>query len=382
MDANLHEIVSRIHSSDRRIVAAITGGGSGAIIELLRVPGASRSLLEAIVPYDQRALVEFLGQEPEQACSADTAASLAIRAWERAGQILRWHGPVVGLGVTSSLVSDRAKRGDHRTHIVTVTESDVRFSSINLEKGGRDRAAEEQLVASAAVLALAKACAVAAPEIRTIAGPEDKLSESSLKRDTRLNDLLAGVVQRLSVLPDGQCVLDAAVPQAVIPGAFNPLHSAHIALAEIATEMVAGPVAFEISVLNLDKPPLDIYQLLRRLEQFAWHSRVELTRAPTFREKASLLPSATFMVGADTANRIVDPKYYGGSESEMLSALEEIADHNSRFIVAGRADTTGCFYTLDDVPVPPRYAGLFSGIPESQFRVDISSTQLRSLSQR
>ena len=72
MEAALQGIVEGIHASGRRCVLAITGGGSGAIAALLRVPGGSRVLLEAIVPYERGALVELLGREPEQACSAET----------------------------------------------------------------------------------------------------------------------------------------------------------------------------------------------------------------------------------------------------------------------------------------------------------------------
>ena len=35
----LNAIVERVHASGRRVVLAITGGGSGAIAALLRVPG-------------------------------------------------------------------------------------------------------------------------------------------------------------------------------------------------------------------------------------------------------------------------------------------------------------------------------------------------------
>src|SRR5437867_11675844 len=119
----LKTIVERVHASGRRVVLAITGGGSGAIAELLRVPGGSRTLVEAIVPYGPDALVDFLGHEPEQACSAETAVAMARRALARAE---RRSGPgplLVGVGVTASLVTDRPKRGDHPCPI-TVNSGD------------------------------------------------------------------------------------------------------------------------------------------------------------------------------------------------------------------------------------------------------------------
>jgi hypothetical protein len=73
-------------------------------------------------------------------------------------------------------------------------------------------------------------------------------------------------------------------------------------------------LAFEISVTNVDKPPLAGETVRHRLAQFAWKSPVELTRAPTFVEKSRLFPGTTFVVGADTAERLFGAQYYGGDE--------------------------------------------------------------------
>src|ERR1700752_2553463 len=72
-NAAWQQLISTLHASGRKAALAITGGASGAIAELLRVPGGSRLLIEAQVPYDAQALAAFLGFAPAQACSADTA---------------------------------------------------------------------------------------------------------------------------------------------------------------------------------------------------------------------------------------------------------------------------------------------------------------------
>ena len=51
-DAAWQQLISTLHASGRKAALAITGGGSGAVGELLRVPGGSRLLIEAQVPYD------------------------------------------------------------------------------------------------------------------------------------------------------------------------------------------------------------------------------------------------------------------------------------------------------------------------------------------
>jgi hypothetical protein len=137
-------------------------------------------------------------------------------------------------------------------------------------------------------------------------------------------------------------------------------------------------MAFELSVTNVDKPPLAGETVRRRLAQFAWKSPVELTRAPTFVEKSRLFPKATFVIGADTAARLVALKYYGDDEVRMHGALEEIAGSGSSFLVAVRSDAAGRLRALSDIPVPRRYVDLFSEIPEHRFRLDTSSSEIRA----
>src|SRR4051794_18544612 len=113
MDAECRRLIETIHAAGRRCVVAVTGGGATAAAALLTVPGASRTVLEVLVHYAGRSLVEFLGRAPEQFCSPDTARALARRAWQRAS----WLAPgeeVAGVGCTAGLATDRPKRGEHR----------------------------------------------------------------------------------------------------------------------------------------------------------------------------------------------------------------------------------------------------------------------------
>ena len=84
------------------------------------------------------------------------------------------------------------------------------------------------------------------------------------------------------------------------------------------------------------------------------------------------------MIGADTAERLVAPKYYGDDEVQMHAALEEIGSSGGSFLVAARIDTAGRVRTLDDILVPRRYADLFTAIPEHRFRIDTSSSEIRA----
>ena len=378
----LQQLISALHASGRKAALAITGGGSGAVGELLRVPGGSRLLIEAQIPYDERALAAFLGSPPAQACSTDTAIAMARAARARAAKLVPAGADLVGLGATAALVSDRPRKGEHRFHIAFANSPGPNSTGAHctgvLAKGRRDRAAEEDLVAHAIVLWLARACGVAAPSPKSLIDA-DELYAEAVAADP-IDRLLAGELDRVTVQPDGQVILSAPQPFLLFPGSFNPLHEGHLLLARVAEELRQQPLAFEISVTNVDKPPLAGGTVIGRLAQFAWKSPVELTRAPTFLEKSRLFPSATFVIGADTAERLVAPKYYGDDEVRMHMALEEIANSGSSFLVAVRTDAAGRVRALNDIPVPRRYADLFTEIPEHRFRFDISSSEIRARS--
>src|SRR5215469_9401257 len=140
-DAEWQQLVSALHASGRKAALAITGGGSGAIGELLRVPGGSRLLIEAQVPYDTQALATFLGFSPAQASSADTAVAMARTARARASGLVATDPDPVGLGATAALVSDRPRKGEHRFHIAFANSARIAHCTGVMAKGRRDRAA-------------------------------------------------------------------------------------------------------------------------------------------------------------------------------------------------------------------------------------------------
>ncbi len=378
LDAAWQQLIPALHASGRKAALAITGGGSGAVGELLRIPGGSRLLIEAQIPYDALALAAFLGFAPAQACSSDTVIAMARTARARAARLAPAGADLVGLGATAALVSDRPRRGEHRFHIAFANSGGIAHCTCVLAKGRRDRAAEEDLVSGAIVLWLARACGIAAPSPRSLLDADEHYAETVVAAVDTIDQLLMGEHDRVTVQPDGQMMLSAPQPFVLFPGSFNPMHEGHVLLARVAEELRQQPLAFEISVTNVDKPSLAGETVRNRLAQFAWKSPVELTRAPTFLEKSRLFPSATFVIGADTAERLVASKYYGDDELLMHVALEEIANSGSSFLVAVRIDAAGRIRALDDIPVPRRYADLFTEIPEHVFRVDTSSSEIRA----
>jgi len=136
----------------------VTGGGTQAIADLLAVPGASRTVLEVLVPYSEAALTAFLGVSPRQAVSVEAAAALAQAAYKRAAVLHAAEDPLVGLACTATLATDRPKKGTHRAHIGIGTATETRVYSCTLTKGARDRQGEERVVSDLLLAVLAQAC--------------------------------------------------------------------------------------------------------------------------------------------------------------------------------------------------------------------------------
>jgi hypothetical protein len=151
-------------------------------------------------------------------------------------------------------------------------------------------------------------------------------------------------------------------------------------MAEAASRRTGLPAAFELSIDNVDKPSLCAEEVCRRLRQFTWRAPVWLTRAPVFVRKAQLFRGTIFVVGYDTAVRLVAKEYYGDSESRMIEALDVLRACGCRFLVAGRVDEVGTFCSLEQVRMPASHRDLFDALPETEFRADLSSTKLRTRS--
>lgn len=189
--------------------------------------------------------------------------------------------------------------------------------------------------------------------------------------------LLRGELAMLCREPDGSIRTDAPRPAALLPGSFNPLHEGHTALASIASCVLGISVAFELSLVNVDKPDLTIDEALRRVEAFRSVAPVWLTRAATFERKASLFPGCAFVIGYDTAVRLVDAKYCGGDEAKRDAMMDGFRTAGHRFVVGGRR--VGELFRIWNVEeLPYEWRDLFVPLGEEAFRVDRSSTELRN----
>jgi len=371
-------LVQQIHDAGHPLVLGVTGGGSLALSRLLTVPGASRSVLEATVPYSSAALCAWLQSTPEQFCVATTARQMAMAALARAIEYARGARSqepgvalerLIGVGCTASLASDRPKRGAHRVYVAWQSTAATVTFALELEKGARTRAEEEILAADLVLNAIADAAGIAARTSLALRPGENIIEQRSVA-PPEWRELLFAAGPPVGVGP-----VQRQAP-ALFPGAFHPLHAGHRGMAEVASRKLGMPVHFELSVKNVDKPPLDFTEIEGRLAQFLPSDGVWLTAAPTFVEKARRFPGATFVVGLDTITRIGEARYYCNSEPARDAALQELTTLGCRFLVFGRR-TGDRFDTLQAADIPPALRALCTEVPEQEFRLDISSTELR-----
>jgi nicotinamide mononucleotide (NMN) deamidase PncC len=385
MPISVEQLITDIHHSPTRLVLAVAGGGSGAVARLLEMPGASRTVLEAVVPYSANAMIDWLGGVPDQFCAEATARAMAMAAYLRACALDEGNAALAGVGVTASLASDRPKRGLHRVHLAIQTDSRTRSTSLGLNRGHESRAEEERIVSRMVINAVAEACGIDGRldlELRA----DERPDESNILAPQAWRDLLAGTVEmvRHGGEPEpestaGQAssgTLFQSAARAIFPGAFNPIHRGHRRMIEIARQELGDPVELELSILNVDKPPLDFIEIERRLAGIGPGTTVWLTRSPTFEQKSRQFPDATFIVGADTLRRIADPRYYGDDADGCRRAIDGIAARGCWFLVFGRLGESA-FEALPGLELSRTLTSICREVPASVFREDVSSTEIR-----
>jgi hypothetical protein len=140
-----------------------------------------------------------------------------------------------------------------------------------------------------------------------------------------------------------------------------------------------GKAVLEISVQNVDKPPVDYIELEQRLEQISSDNprqAVWLTQTPLFVNKAELFRGTTFIVGADTLKRFSDLRFYHENVHNLHEILRKIAFYNCRFLVFARQSKYG-LESLETMEMPDMLRSLCEDVPTSVFTMNISSSDFR-----
>lgn len=89
-----------------------------------------------------------------------------------------------------------------------------------------------------------------------------------------------------------------------LPGSFNPLHAGHVSALQSCTDRCSALPLFELSVFNVDKPPVPLHDIEQRLSHFVQQDVcILLTKTPRFIDKARAYPGLSYAIGVDTLVR-------------------------------------------------------------------------------
>ena len=362
---NNTKLIQKIHQSKYKITFVSSGGGTNAISSLLKVPGASNTVLESYIPYSKKSMDLFLNRKPDHYCSLNTSLSMAANAYKKCMQIDSEYKTkyFIGISVTASLATTYTKIGDHKFYISVQTESFTKSIECILIKGSRTREEEEQLITEYVLSLVAECCGIE----KDMPSHNEKPIIYIIKAEKSWKKLLNNDVNYISS--------DRSTPELIFPGSFNPLHDGHLKMRELAEKKTGMRATFEICARNADKPPLTFHEIKRTLDQFTENDSWVMTSAGRFSEKAEMFPNSVFIIGADTLMRVFDEKFYL-NKKDMLDHIDRFNDHNINFLVFGRK-VNNKFISLRDIVIPENIKRRCTGFEEGSFRDDISSTELR-----
>jgi nicotinamide mononucleotide (NMN) deamidase PncC/nicotinic acid mononucleotide adenylyltransferase len=357
-------LAPKLHASPWQGVFYVTGGGASLISQLLEVPGASNTVLEATVPYAEKSLAELLGKAPEQAVATATARAMAMAAFKRANALA--DGKIFGFGASASLVTTREKKGQTRAHWA-IQASEFTHSFSLLLDAQQSRQEQEAQLTEAFWWSIGWAL------LDPSNAEADIATASSIEKQSHLAQ--KQWLPLLQASPHTWCTGDHD-GKLLLPGSFNPVHQGHKDMLKVAESITGRRGAFELTLRNADKPDIDFLSTAERLEKITEHD-VWLTNLSTFSEKAAAFPGATFALGTDTLARIGELRFYANDEKLREQGFRALADLEIKFLVFGRAADDN-FIALENLELPPTLAQLCQGVPVEAYRNNISSSALRA----
>ncbi len=148
-DSQWDALLDDLHQSPMVLAIVAAGGGSGAIARCFRRAGASRSFVQAVIPYSRAAMTDYLGGPPPAAsASLETAQQLAKCARRRAAGLCDAESSSVcsvGIALVAALPTTPPRPVEDRIHVVADRGDRQRCWSLRLTKGDFNRSMAETI---------------------------------------------------------------------------------------------------------------------------------------------------------------------------------------------------------------------------------------------
>jgi hypothetical protein len=159
MDKEITNIITKIHKNDSlKGSLVVTGCGSTAISWLLSIPGASKTILSAHIPYSKLSLEKFLNKDLKNHVSEEESRNISNKAYLDSSTILDSNQKDVklfGLSCTGAISTDRERKGEDKAHISVRSEKKITTYSIYFDKNNRNRITEEIIISKLIINSIA-----------------------------------------------------------------------------------------------------------------------------------------------------------------------------------------------------------------------------------
>lgn len=363
---NIEEVVRNINATPYKVYVVLAGGGQTFASEFMQYGGASKTIAGINIPYGKEAFEEFCGSEIKQFVNPDTARLLAKRSYEKCLKSVEDPIHAIGIGLTCSLATDNEREGRQHRIYVALHCSKYTVVSTTIFERGLTRAEEEKYCFITILNCLSHAADV----------PVDfgEQMQFFIRYVPYMTDATGNleIIMREDVASKVGDEMDYLV---LAPGSFNPFHEGHKAMMDLAHQILGTMPRPEITMYNADKGVLDYIDVKNRIDTIAepYRGTTLVTNARTFLDKARQFAKEgrkiTFVIGADTWNRLLNPVYAG----DMPFLYSEFVKMNVSFLVFNRVGT--------NITTDPVMDVLRKRDPRAlNFNVSMSSTEIRERS--